>query len=118
METIKENYVFKKAYNKGKKQAGKYVVLYALKRKSGIRYGITVSKKIGKAVVRNRIRRQIRESFRYLEPYTNDGVDLVFVVRSAAVGAEFKTLFLALQAQMKKGGILSEETAYYPYKVL
>lgn len=115
METIKENYVFKRAYGKGKKQAGKYIVVYGLKRKSGVRLGITVSKKIRKAVVRNKLRRQIRESFRYLEPFIKDGADLVFVARSAAVHAGFDGIFYAMRKQLAEGGFLSEEAAHYPY---
>lgn len=116
METIKENYVFKRAYSKGKKQAGKYIVVYGVKRKAGIRYGITVSKKIGKAVVRNRIRRLIRESFRYLEPYTKNGYELVFVARSAAASAKFDNIFYAMREQMEKGDMLCDEkAAHYPY---
>ncbi|MBQ2967518.1 MAG: ribonuclease P protein component [Clostridia bacterium] len=112
METIKENFIFKKAYNKGTKQAGKYVVLYSLKRKSGIRYGVTVSKKIGKAVVRNRLRRQFRECLRILEPYIGDGQDIVLVARSAAVYAPYSALLDSIRGQMIKGGMLNEEALH------
>lgn len=110
METIKENFIFKKAYNKGEKQADKFVVLYSLKRKKGVRYGVTVSKKIGKAVVRNRLRRQFRECLRVLEPYINDGQDIVLVARSAAVYAPYSALLDSIRSQMLKGGMLCEES--------
>lgn len=115
METITENYLFKKAYTKGNKQAGKLIVVYGLKRKHGIRYGITVSKKLGKAVVRNSVRRKIRECFRYLEPYVTDGVEVVFVARSAAVESSFAELFHAMKKQLLAGGLISEENITYPY---
>ena len=90
-------------------------MVYGLKRKHGIRYGITVSKKIGKAVVRNMVRRKIRECFRYLEPYIKDGVDVVFVARSAAVESSFAELFYAMKSQLLAGGLISEESIAYPY---
>lgn len=118
METIKENYLFKKAYTKGKKQTGKYLVLYALNSKHGVRYGVTVSKKIGKAVVRNRVRRKIKECFRYLEPFVKDGTELVFVARGASVDASFNQLFDAMKTALMQGGIISEENIDYPYQNL
>lgn len=110
METIKENFIFKKAYSKGKKEAGKLIVLYSLKHKNGKRYGITVSKKLGKAVVRNQIRRRIRECLRILEPYINNDQDIVLVARSAAVYAPFSALLDSIRGQMIKGGMLCEES--------
>lgn len=118
METIKENYLFKKAYAKGKKQTGKYLVLYALNSKHGVRYGVTVSKKVGKAVVRNRVRRKIKECFRYLEPFVKDGTELVFVARGASVDASFNQLFYAMKTALMQGGIISEENIDYPYQIL
>jgi len=115
METITENYLFKKAYTKGNKQAGRLLVVYGLKRKHGIRYGVTVSKKLGKAVVRNRVRRQLKECFRYLEPYIIEGSDIVFVARSAAVDASFADLFYAMKNQLLAGGLICEENIDYPY---
>ena len=60
--TLKKNYEFKRLYNKGKTAVTPYMVVYALKNHKGIRrVGYTVSTKLGKAVVRNRIRRRLRE---------------------------------------------------------
>lgn len=115
METIKENFTFKRAYHKGEKHTGKLVVVYSLKRKSGIRFGITVSKKLGKAVVRNGVRRKIKECLRFLKPYMLDGSDIVLVARGAAVNATFEELFYSLKAQLEAGGLIGEETVHYPY---
>lgn len=115
METIKENFIFKRAYHKGLKLQGKFLVVYRLKKNSGIRFGITVSKKLGKAVVRNSVRRKIRECLRYLSPYLEDGSDIIVVARSSAVNATFAELFYALKSQFEAGGLISEEVANYPY---
>ncbi len=64
-ETIKRNNDFKKVYKKGKSQVGKYLVIYTLPnhfKKNKI--GITVSKKLGNAVKRNRAKRVIKEAYR------------------------------------------------------
>lgn len=58
------------------------VLYYARNRLGRNRVGITTSKKIGKAVTRNRARRIIREAYRQLEPTVKPGWDLVFVARS------------------------------------
>jgi ribonuclease P protein component len=64
LQTVKENDVFLKAYRKGKFSASKPVCVYFIKGKPGERrLGITVSKKIGTAVTRNRVKRIIRAAF-------------------------------------------------------
>lgn len=80
---LKKNYEFVKAFKKGKFFAGKYLILYALNNNSNInRLGITASKKVGKSVKRNRLRRLIKENYRLLEGFIKSGFDLVFVARS------------------------------------
>ena len=60
--TVKENYEFRRIYRKGKSVVSPYMVLYCQKNRQGrTRLGVTVSTKLGKAVVRNRVRRRFRE---------------------------------------------------------
>lgn len=62
LNTIKKNEEFKKIYKKGTSIVGPYVVIYRMKNnQNNKKFGITVSKKIGKAVKRNRVRRLIKE---------------------------------------------------------
>ena len=56
------------------------------------RVGYTVSTKLGHAVVRNRVRRRLREIYRLNSPALKSGWDIVVVARSRAVGAEYKKL--------------------------
>ena len=56
------------------------------------RVGYTVSTRLGHAVVRNRVRRRLREIYRLNSPALKDGWDIVVVARSRAVGAEYKKL--------------------------
>ena len=75
--TVKENYVFRRIYRKGKSSVQPCLVVYCQKNKQGhTRLGVTVSTKLGKAVVRNRIRRQLREMYRLHLPQMKKGYDV------------------------------------------
>lgn len=81
---IKDNKTFKILYNRGSSVVSKQVIIYFKKNNLGInRYGITVSKKIGGAVQRNRAKRLIRESYRLMEDKVLVGYDFIFVCRTA-----------------------------------
>ena len=81
-----ENYEFKRVYKRGKSVAADLLVLYYLKNRQNVnRLGITVTKKLGKAVVRNRARRLIKEAFRLSEHKVSIGYDIVIVARNKIV---------------------------------
>lgn len=81
--TLTENYEFKRVYQKGRSFVNPAAVVYILKNRKGInRVGITTSRKIGKAVQRNRARRVLREAYRAIAPSLPQGYDLVFVARA------------------------------------
>ena len=108
---MKLNHIFRKLYHT-KGVADGYRVLYARKNRSGSnRVGITVSKKLGKAHVRNRVRRRIREVYRLNEEQFQPGWDIVVVVRSKAVDAEFSRLTKSYLSLAKKAGILRNDQA-------
>ena len=80
---IKENHLFSRVFSKGKSFAGKNAVVYVLKnyRTDQTKLGITVSKKLGGAVQRNRAKRMIREAFRlFLQGKSFDRAYLIVVV--------------------------------------
>jgi len=107
---INKNYEFNRVYTKAKFFAGKYIVLYALENKRDInRIGITVSKKFGKSVKRNRIRRLIRENYRLLEPYVKKGYDLVFVARSKENMPSFLEIEKEMKFLLKKLNVFDQE---------
>lgn len=92
-ESIKKNRDFVKAYKKGRKVVSNLVVLYKVKNDgAGTRIGITVSKKVGKAVVRNRVRRLIREGIFLNYDKLPDGYDYVFVARVKAAEANYSAI--------------------------
>ena len=112
---LKKNYEFVRIYKKGKFFAGKYIVIYVLKNRFGTnRLGITANKKVGKSVKRNRIKRLIRESYRFFEDFIPAGLDIVFVARNnekeygfADIRKEMKFLLKKMQAfdQQKWDGL-------------
>ena len=104
--SLKLNHIFRRLYNT-QGQANGYLVLYARPNRSNhTRVGITVSKKLGKAVVRNRVRRRLREAYRLQEDAFCPGWDIVVVARSRCVDAEFSRLKDALISLAGKAGIL------------
>ncbi len=87
---IKKNREFRKVYKKGKKYISSYTVLYVMpNEKDETRIGITVSKKIGNSVTRNRVKRIYREVCRLKEKEMKKGYDLVIVARKRAAEMDF-----------------------------
>ena len=106
--SLKLNHIFRRLYHTSGFADG-YLVLYVRKnRTSGNRIGITVSKKLGKAHVRNRTRRRLREVYRLNEDKFQPGWDIVVVARTKAVDAPFDKLTRSYLALAKKAGILRE----------
>ena len=107
--SLKLNHIFRRLYSTSG-QANGLLVLYARKNRTGTnRVGITVSKKLGKAHIRNRVRRRLREVYRLNEEKFLPGYDIVVVARSKAVEAPFSQLTKGYLALAQKAGILRQE---------
>ena len=106
--SLKLNHIFQRLYHSSG-QANSYLVLYARKNRTNTnRVGITVSKKLGHAVVRNRVRRRLREIYRLNEATFQPGWDIVVVARTKAVHTDFEKLTQAYLQLAEKAGILQE----------
>lgn len=96
-ESLKKNSDFKNVYSRGKSYANKYLVMYMLENNMGKnRIGISVSKKVGNSVVRHRITRLVRESYRLHENIFNSSLDIVVVARKSASAVRYAEIESAL----------------------
>lgn len=110
-ESLKKNNEFRIVYRRGKSVANKYLVLYKLPNKTkGNRLGISVSKKVGNSVVRSRITRLIRESYREHESKVSTGWDLVIIARNPANGATFHEISKAMENVFQKHKVYNDQS--------
>ncbi len=104
------NTQFKKLYKKGNSQVFPSVVVYS--KANGLPYnrlGITVSKKIGKAVVRNRAKRRLREVYRINSANILQGFDFVLVARGRTADCPYEKLSADLIQAAKNLGVYKNE---------
>ncbi|MCX4370334.1 MAG: ribonuclease P protein component [Dysosmobacter sp.] len=102
--TLKQNYEFRRLYQRGASAVGDGMVLYCRKNRLGHnRLGITASVKLGNAVKRNRARRRLREVYRLNSPQLRQGWDIILVARGRTLTAPWKELngtFLRLSRKL------------------
>ena len=109
VNSIKKNEEFREIYHSGKSYANKYLVMYVKKSDSETgRLGISVSKKVGNSVVRHRLARLIRESYRLNESKFHSGWDIVVVARQGAKGRNYFEINSAMLHLAKLHRILCE----------
>lgn len=105
--TLKENKDFRRLYSRGRSYTSAVLVTYVMKNRSGnIRIGITTSKKIGKAVMRNRSRRIIREAYYRIMDEIKPGYDFVFVARGKTPFVKSTDILRAMKKELKEAGVL------------
>ena len=109
-ESLKKNRDFQLLYKEGKSRANRYLVLYV--KENGLeknRLGVSVSKKVGNSIVRHRITRLIRESYRLHEDMFNSGLDMVVIARVSAKERGMREIESALLHLGKLQGVLKKE---------
>lgn len=104
-----KNKDFQTVYKKGRSYANKYLVMYVLEnKKEENRLGISVSKKVGNSVVRHRITRLIRESYRLHKNKLQTGYDIVLIARTAVKERSYHEIESALLHLGKLHNIIEE----------
>lgn len=96
-QSLKKNSDFQVVYKKGKSYTNKYFIMYVYENdQTKNRLGISVSKKVGNSVVRHRITRLVRESYRLHENIFNSGLDIVVIARPNAASIGYQEVESAL----------------------
>lgn len=96
-ESLKKNRDFQTVYRNGKSYANKYLIMYIRDNHTDEnRLGISVSKKVGNSIVRHRLTRLIRESYRLQEVNFNRGLDIAVIARAGAKGKSYAEIDSAL----------------------
>lgn len=89
-ESLKKNSDFQKVYRQGTSYVNRFLVMYVWNNGTDCnRLGVSVSKKVGNSVVRHRVARLIRESYRLNENCFQRGLDIVVVSRVQAKGTDY-----------------------------
>jgi len=109
-ESIKYGYHYRRAYKKGKFSITKNLVAYAYRNGLGYnRLGVTVKKNTGKSVERNRIKRLVKENFRYFGNMLEKGYDLVIVARKSSKDISYWDIRESMGYSLEKLGVLKRE---------
>ena len=106
MDTLKKTWEFDRVFKAGRSLSCKELVLYGLKTRRPLnRVGFCVSKKLGKAVERNRLRRRLREILRLHQQEANTGWDLIVLARGGACETGYVRLELAFTELGRRLGL-------------
>jgi len=107
-QSIKKNAEFQKIFKHGKSFANRQFVVYLLPKEGQeeFRIGLSVSKKVGNAVVRNQIKRYIRQSFLEMKDEVNQKMDYVIIARKQAASLDFHESKKSLQHVLKVAKVL------------
>ncbi|MFV0518630.1 MAG: ribonuclease P protein component [Lachnospirales bacterium] len=109
-DSLKKNNDFRRVYNKGKSIANRQLVMYFMPNRQKLnRLGISVSKKVGNSVVRSRVTRLIKESYRLNEDNFEVGYDIVIIARNTMLGLDYWQTEKSLMHLFRKQSLLKKE---------
>lgn len=109
-DSLRRKKEFRYTYRVGKSCGGKLLSLvYAKSRNTSAKIGFSVSKKIGNAVVRNRVKRRMREAVTPLIPAIKGGSNLIFIARDSIIDAPFLSIREGMRTQLQRAGLIRTE---------
>lgn len=107
---LKKNKHFNYIYKHGKSVATKQLTLVFVKAKvKPFKVGFSVSNKVGKAVVRNKTKRRMREAFASIIPIVDRRYNYIFVAKPAMADMNYLDIKNLMQSLVKKAGLLNED---------
>ena len=109
---LKKRYQFNYVYKSGEHFSSEHLVLYFVSSKTkSIKVGFAVTKKVGQAVVRNKIRRRLREIIQKQLPSLKQNFNIIVVAKESVAEASFEKLSLELIKLLKKANLFYEENS-------
>jgi len=96
---------YPRVYEEGQSLANKYLVMYYRRDPLPVRLGVVVSKRVGKAVVRNRVKRLIKESFRHQVTSDMTG-EFVIIARPKAASCSYEEISKAVEDLLKRAELV------------
>lgn len=102
---LRKNKDFSYCYRRGKKYATSYFTMYYVPSKYNVRVGFSVSKKVGKSVQRNKIRRRMKEAFWKIMPGIQKSCSIIFVAKPESRQASYANLLAAMETAIRKSGL-------------
>ncbi|MGB4589696.1 MAG: ribonuclease P protein component [Clostridiaceae bacterium] len=115
-EKLRKNSEFQQVYRRGRSFANNLLVLYVFKDRKNFlnsepynKLGISVSKKVGKSVVRSRVKRLISESYRLNKDHFVKGYDFAIIARVSSHDKSYEEMEKALKHVFKKAGMFNDE---------
>ena len=108
--SLKRNKEFRRVYRQGKSAGSRILVLIHLStRAPEVKIGLAVSRKIGSAVVRNRVKRRLREAVTPLLPEITPGCRLIFIARAPITDAGFNEIGSTVRRLLSKAGLIGTD---------
>ena len=106
---VKKNKEFQHAFQKGKSFANRQLVIYHVKKPNQTHYrvGLSVGKKIGNAVIRNQVKRYLRQAFQELDAYIAPDCDIIVIARQPVKDLEYAMIRKSLVHLLKKERLLN-----------
>lgn len=106
---LKSSKSFDYIHKNGKSIADKNLVLIVAPTKFNLKVGFSVSKKLGKAVVRNKVKRRLREGFRRMIPYLNNHFNYVIIARQGSQNCDYHELCKSMLNLLSKANMILDQ---------
>ncbi len=108
--TLKKNKDFSYVYRRGRALHSKDLTLVHVKSRYGFRAGFSVSKKVGNSVVRNKVRRRLKEAFRRVAPVNAQPCSMVFIAKPGIVLLSFEELQMQMRGLFRRAGLYENDS--------